>query len=265
MTFKRKIFHILEEADSKDSLSWYFDLFLIILIALNILAVIFETVDSIYLPFKTLFDGFEMFSVIFFSIEYLLRVWVITESPKYKKPVAGRLGYMSSFLGMVDLLAFLPFYLPFMGIDLRFVRILRILRLFRLMKVTRYFGTLNLISSVIRRKRIELAITVSFLILILIFVSCLMYFVEHEAQPGVFTSIPTTMWWGVATLTTVGYGDMYPVSPLGRFFGAIISILGLGFFALPAGILSSGFAEELKRQKKRKNKRKKDKCPTCGK
>ncbi|WMJ75161.1 ion transporter [Cytophagaceae bacterium ABcell3] len=266
MTFRKKVFLVLEETTEPKSLSWYFDLFLINLIVLNVVAVILETVDGIYNPLSIFFTGFEYFSITFFAIEYLLRVWAIIESPKKRHPIKGRLNYMYSFLGIVDLLAFLPFFLPFLGIDFRFIRMLRLLRLFRLMKITRYFGTLELISNVVKNKRVELSITITLLALILIFTSSLMYFVEHTAQPEAFSSIPATMWWGVATLTTVGYGDMYPFTPLGRFLGAVIAVLGLGFFALPAGILSSGFAEEIKKRKTKPHKNKANgKCPHCGK
>jgi len=138
---------------------------------------------------------------------------------------------------------------------------LRIFRLFRVFRVSRYLKAFDLMQHVFRRKREELLISLVFVAFILVVTSCVMYFVEHEAQPKAFSSIPATMWWGMATLTTVGYGDIYPVTPLGKFLGSLIAILGVGLVALPAGILASGFSEEMA---KRTHHHQDEVCPTCG-
>lgn len=252
----------MEVSQETTSISHLFDVFLISLIILNVLALILETVPEYYQQYGSFFYIFEVASIIFFTLEYILRIYSISEDPEYAHPVTGRLKYSITPLAIIDLLAFLPFYLPLIGIDLRFFRMLRIFRLLRLFKVTRYFTPLIIIMDVIRNKKQELSISVLFLIFMLVFLSCIMYFVEHEAQPEVFTSIPATMWYGVATLTTVGYGDVYPITVLGRITGGCIAIIGIGFFALPAGILTAGFTEEI--SKRNNNKTDKNTCPSCG-
>jgi voltage-gated potassium channel len=161
---------------------------------------------------------------------------------------------------LIDLLSILPFYLPLHGLDLRIIRAVRLFRLFRLFKVGRYPQSLNRLANVIKSKKEELVITLFSAIVLLIIASSLMYFIEKEAQPDVFGSIPDAMWWGAVTLTTVGYGDVYPVTLLGKFISASIAVLGIGLFALPAGIIASGFASELQKEKHEKII-----CPHCGK
>ncbi len=259
---KRKVYEILKVSDKKGSLSWKFDVFLIVIILLNVVALIMETVENIYRQYALVFTVFNWFSIIFFTIEYVLRVWSITENPHFKHPVTGRLKFMAMPLAIVDLLAFLPFYLPFLGFDLRFVRIFRIFRLLRIFRVAKYIKAIDAIRHVVRNKREELLISLMFVCFLLIISSCLMYYVEHDAQPQAFSSIPATMWWSIATLTTVGYGDVYPVTPLGKFLGSMIAVLGVGLFALPTGILASGFSEEI--TKKKSKTKITGVCPTCG-
>lgn len=229
------------------------------LILLNILAVILETEASIYQRAKILFYVFEVASVIIFTIEYTMRIWVCTEDPRYKNPISGRLKFFFDPMTIIDLLSFLPFYLPFFSIDLRFLRALRLFRLFRLFKVGRYSQSLSLLTQVFKSKKEELLITLFSIFILLVVASSLMYLVENRAQPENFSSIPSAMWWGVATLTTVGYGDIYPVTVIGKIFGSIIAILGIGLFALPTGIIASGFSSELQSRKLKKV------CPHCGK
>ncbi|RMG71485.1 MAG: ion transporter [Bacteroidetes bacterium] len=262
----------VEEGPSR-GLSFYFDVVLMSLILLNVLAIVLESVDSIYTPYKPWFQAFDLLSIVFFSAEYLLRVWTITCDPRYSHPVWGRLRYMFSFMALVDLLAILPFYVEgivhllggarALGIDMRFLRILRVFRIVRLLKVVRYVSALRIIGNVFRSKKEELIISLVFILFILLIVSCMMYFVEHEAQPDQFSSIPATMWWGVATLTTVGYGDIYPITPMGKALGGVIAILGIGLFALPAGILAAGCADELQHHHRRQAAAGKE-CPHCG-
>lgn len=162
---------------------------------------------------------------------------------------------------LLDLFAFLPFYVPFLiKFDLRFLRIFRLFRLFRIFKLGRYSYALKTIGNVIKSKKEELLISLFVLFILLIFSSCLMYYIENEFQPDKFKNVFDAMWWSVATLTTVDYGDVYPVTYLEKLLGSFISLLGIGFFALPTGIIASGFAEEIRNKKKRK----KAKCPFCG-
>ncbi|MEM9339812.1 MAG: ion transporter [Bacteroidota bacterium] len=251
MITKRRIFETLEKGEEDDRLSKRFDLFIMILIILNVILVILETEEHIYQAYKKQLDLFEAISVIIFTIEYLLRIWTCTYMEAYRHPVWGRIKYIFSFAALIDLFAILPFYLPLvLAIDGRFLRILRIFRLVRLFKMGRYSKAFQMISKVIMDRKEELFITFTMLIVMLVFASGLMYYIENEAQPEAFSSIPETMWWGVATLTTVGYGDVYPITSLGRLLGAFIAILGIGIFALPAGIIASGFESELSKKRK---------------
>jgi voltage-gated potassium channel len=259
---KSKLFNILESDHSSGLLGRFFGIFIVVLIFLNVTIAILETVESIYKKMPVFFDDFETFSVIVFTIEYILRLWSCTANEKFQKPIKGRIRFTLTPLAIVDLVSILPFYLPmFISLDLRFGRALRLFRIFRIMKIGRYFESIRLIGTVFIRKKEELLITVFMVIILLLVASSLMYYVENQAQPKAFASIPNAMWWGVATLTTVGYGDIFPVTPLGKFLGAIIALLGIGMFALPTGILGSGFVDELQSRKANQKKV----CPHCGK
>jgi len=245
---KQTVFQLLNVSDGQDKASKLVDYMLIALISLNVIVVIIETVNNIYSRYATFFWLFEQISVYIFTVEYLLRIWSCTCDVKFQHPVWGRLKFMVSFESLIDLLAFLPFYLPFITVDLRFIRILRLFRFLRIFKLTRYLNATKLLSSVFKSKKEELILCLVITAPLIIVASSLMYFAENEAQPEAFSSIPATMWWCVTTLTTVGYGDVYPVTVVGRILTACIAILGIGMFALPAGILASGFSDEFKKR-----------------
>lgn len=187
------------------------------------------------------------------------------ENPKYSGR-SGRWRFSVSGMAIVDLLAILPFYvglLPsFLAPDLRFMRAIRMFRLIRVLKIARYLKALNLMQAVFRERKEQIFLSIMFIFFLLIIVSTLMYHLEHDAQPEAFSSIPATMWWGIETLTTVGYGDLVPRTHMGKLLGGMIAVLGIGLFALPAGILSSGLTEHLQRNDKRRAPKK---CPHCGK
>ena len=255
---KRRIFEILDMATKGDTISRVWDIFIVTLIILNVAAVIFETVPSIKSKSGGFFDVFEFVSVMIFTIEYILRLWSANTVDKYKGRIWGRLKYATSFLAIIDLVAILPFYLPMLlPFDLRIIRILRLVRIFRVFKIGRYSKSVATIGRVFYERKEQLVIAAGAVLFLLIIASSLMYYIENPAQPESFTSIPAAMWWGVATLTTVGYGDVYPVTPLGKCLGAIIAILGVGLFALPAGILAGGFAEQIEKKNEVV-------CPKCG-
>jgi len=259
LKLKRRAYEILELAKPDDLPSRIFDTFIICLISLNTLAVILETVKRFAQQFKAIFYYFEIFSIVIFSIEYILRIWSCTANEKYRHPLWGRLRFMFTPLLLVDLFAILPFYLPMLiPLDLRFIRILRLFRIFRIFKLERYMKAFSLLKKVFINKKEELLITLFLIFVLLIFTSSLMFFIEHNVQPEKFSSIPQAVWWGIVTLTTVGYGDIYPITSLGKILGAFIILLSIGFFALPAGILASGFIEIVQKEKR------KIKCPYCG-
>jgi len=231
---------------------------LMALICLNIIAMILESVDSIGIPYRAWFEAFDIFSVVIFSAEYLLRLWTCVENPRYAGALAGRLRYLLSPMALIDLLAIAPFYLPMVGVDLRIVRMLRFFRMFRAFKLFRYSKTLLHFQGILRDKREELSLSFMLLIFLLLFSSSLMYYAEHDAQPKAFASIPAAMWWAICTLTTVGYGDVYPITFWGRMLASVIAILGIGMFALPTGILGAAFIEGIEA------KRRQHTCPHCG-
>jgi voltage-gated potassium channel len=217
---------------------------ILVLIAVNVTAVMLETVDPIFERFAETFHWIEVVSVIVFTVEYVARIWSAVEAAEYSAPVRGRIRYALRFLVLVDLLAILPFYLTALGLglDLRFLRALRLVRLFRMLKLARYSDALDRFIEVLRDRREKLVIAFSANLVLLMVASSTMYLVEHPAQPEVFPSIPETMWWGVITLTTVGYGDVVPVTTPGQLVGAVVAILGIGMFALPAALIATGFA-----------------------
>lgn len=257
MTLRRRIYLTLEPTEKGGILERIFELLLIAIIVLNIIAIVCESIKDFHLQYAHFFHNFEVFSVVFFTIEYLCRVYSIVESRRYEHPIAGRLKFIGTPMAVIDLMAFVPFYLTFLPVDLRFLRIFRLMGLFRMFKVARYMHALSMFKKVVYDRREQLVLSIIFILFILVIISTIMYYVEREAQPDKFTSIPATMWWGIATLTTVGYGDMVPITGLGRVLGGVFAITGVGLLALPAGILSSGFFEMMHRPRSRK-------CPHCG-
>ena len=246
---KQKIYYTID-TELDDLPSKIFNIFLIILIFLNVLAIILNSVQSLSLKYSNIFYTLEIISVVIFSIEYLLRLWTCNLSPAYKGRLKGRLKYISSPMAIIDLVAILPFYIPMIiPIDLRFLRVLRLVRVFRIFKLGRYSESLQMLGRVLRKKKSELIVTFFVVFLLIIIASSLIYEFEKEAQPEKFSSIPISMWWAVVTLTTVGYGDVYPVTAMGKILSSVIALLGIGLFALPAGILSSGMVEELQSKK----------------
>lgn len=254
---KKKVFEILEASAGDSFLKKIFDYFIITLIILNTIFYILETVDTIASRYNVFFVAFETFSVIVFTIEYILRIWTCTYIDKYKKPISGRIKYFFSIFALIDLFAFLPFYMYTMiHVDLIFIRVLRLFRFFRLFKLGRYSDAVNVLGRVLKSKKEELILAVSISLILIVVSSSFIYIVEHDAQPDKFRNIPESMYWAVETLTSVGYGDICPITPMGKFLTSLISLIGLGMVALPTGILASAFTKEMKKKKV---------CPHCGK
>ena len=245
---RARIYEVIESTQPGNGIGVWFDRFLIVLIVTNVIAVILETVDQISEAYSDFFFAFELFSVAIFSIEYLMRLWTIVDGPNanFRAPVAGRLRYALTPMALIDIAAILPFYLSvFIGIDLRFMRVFRLLRL---LKLTRYSTAMHMLGATLYTQRRALLAALMIVFMTLILTSSVIYLFEKDAQPEAFGSIPEAMWWGLATLTTVGYGDIYPITLVGKIFGSIVMILGIGIFALPVGILATGFAEEIRKR-----------------
>lgn len=256
---RRRAYHLLTP-NAGGPLGFYVDWAIMGLIAVNVVAVMLQTVDPVGEQYADLFYAFEVVSVAIFTVEYLGRVWSAVEDAEYQGPVTGRLRFASKPLLLVDLIAILPFYLTGLGVasDLRFIRALRLIRLLRLLKLARYSESMRAFADVLERKKPDLVISLFANLILLVVASSIMYHVENHAQPDAFGSIPETMWWGIATLTTVGYGDVTPITPLGKALGAVTAILGIGLFALPASILASGFIEQADEERSGRY------CPHCG-
>lgn len=239
-------------SDPKDPLCRAFSIFIVSLILINVVCIVLESMEELERQYRELFLFIEISSTLVFATEYLMRLWSCVESNQKIGASASnskkRLKYVLSPMAIVDLVAFLPSLLQvlFPGIDLRFLRILRLLRVF---KLTRYFSTFELLFNVLHEERKNLAGIFVILIVILVMAASALYLVERDVQPDKFGSIPEAMWWAIAALTTVGYGDVYPQSYLGQVLGSLVTILGIGMVALPSGILASAFSEQMRRKR----------------
>ncbi|MCR8667891.1 ion transporter [Aestuariibaculum sp. M13] len=235
------------------------------LIILNVISIILESYNEIKIEYSSQLYYFEVFSVIIFSFEYVLRFWTSDLEYKTGTKFLKRLKFSTSTYGLIDILAILPFYLPLLfPFDLRVLRILRLFRLLRIFKLGRLSKSMKTITSVLKDSKSELSITIFVAFILLILSSTLMYYVESDVQPEKFENIGQALWWSVATLTTVGYGDVYPITGVGKFLSAIIALIGIGFVALPTGIISSAFVERIQSEKRKKLKQHQCKCPSCG-
>lgn len=257
---RHRLYNLLQPHESTNLKDKWVDISLTALIIVNIVFLILETVPSLDETYRRFFWNFELFSVSIFTTEYFARLWTIVEDPKYAHPIWGRLRYACTPIAIFDLMAFVPFYLPLLHVDLMFMRSVRFFRLLRIFKITRYVQAMSYITDVIRDRAEELLISFTFMLFMLILFSCIMYNLEHVVQPEAFSSIPQAMWWTIITLTTVGYGDIYPITPLGKIFAALTAITGLGLFAIPTAILVSGFNEKVAKHKHHPHY-----CPHCGK
>lgn len=248
-SLRRTAFRFLETAADDDTASRAVDIALIILIAASVIAVIIESIPSVERAYGPQLYWFEVFTIAVFSVEYVLRVWSCIEAQPEgaRQPIMARLRFMLSFHAVIDLLAILPFYLLAFGlfgnVDMRF---LRSVRLMRVLKLTRYFAALNMLIIAIKENSRALAASFLILVTIMLLASSGMYYFERQSQPVDFGSIPAAMWWAFATLTTVGYGDVTPITAGGKIFGALITVVAIGLVALPTSILASGYSQQLK-------------------
>jgi len=259
---KENVFELVEKGSHGRKLNLFFDYTIMTLIVLSLISIILESMPDINSRYESFLYGFNTFSIMIFSIEYGLRLYVsdLTHPAETRLKSASR--FIFSSYGIIDLLAILPFFLPMLiKVDLRFLRALRLTRFLRVLKLNRYNDSLNLIWLVIKEKKSELAVTGFLTFLILLIASFIMYYVEGEKQPEAFPNILESFWWAIATLTTVGYGDVYPITGLGKFISGLIAILGIGIVALPTGLISAGFMNKIERPilKDPDNK-----CPHCG-
>ncbi len=236
--------------------------FIYLLILVNVIMLIVASYKEVFVEYTKWFEYFEGFTIVVFSIEYILRLWTADLEFQGNNGFVKRFKFIFSFYGLIDLLAVLPFYLPlFFAFDLRILRILRLFRLLRIFKLGRLSKSLHTITAVLKESKSELGMTVFVAFILMILSSTLMYYVENDVQPEKFENIGQAMWWSVSTLTTVGYGDIYPITGLGKILSSIIALVGIAFVALPTGIISSAFISRVQAQK---DGGKDCECPSCG-
>lgn len=269
MSFRNACYHILapaSEVHEYKKRSKWFDILLITLIIVNVAAMMLETVPGIPAFWQHELHIIEVVSVLIFTIEYILRVYSSASAPPRISQAKGtsrangtpqkittawqkRWTYIKSPMALVDLMAILPFYLSvFITFDLRILRVFRVLRI---LKIGRYSRSMQTLVTVLRNESHSLIAAISVLLLFTVIAATCIYYIEHTAQPDVFSSIPASLWWALVTLTTVGYGDAVPVTALGKIFGGLITIMGICFYALPAGILSSSYTAQMQLKRDR--------------
>lgn len=248
---KKRVFELISKSEDGDTIGKIVDWTIMALIALSILSIILESFSDINAKWNSAFRIFEVITVAVFTVEYILRIW--TADLLYPESKHPRLKYISSFMAVIDLLAILPFYLPFISADLRFLRMMRLFRLFRLLRVFklgRYFEALQVIVKVIRLSGPQLVMSVAICFFVMLFSAIVMYTVENPVQPEQFPNVIASLWWALCTLTTVGYGDVYPITAVGKIFASVISLVGIGIIAIPTGIIAAGFNQVIEKRKK---------------
>ncbi len=240
---KRRTFEIIEKAEKGDIASGIFDVCIMALILANVLSVFLGTFN-IPAYVRSLLADAEVFSIVIFSIEYILRVWTADFLYEDTPPLKAKVKYVFSFMALIDLLAILPFYIPLViTVDLRVLRMLRLVRLLRAVKANRYASSLHKILDVIRQKSAELLSAILMLLVLMLISSVLIYYIENPVQPDVYSNALSGLWWSVAIFTSVWLGDIYPITAAGKILCAVMSILGIAIIAVPTGIISSGFVE----------------------
>ena len=237
---KRRIFDIIQIGNQNDTPSRAFDIFLVCVIILNITAMFLETFEELQ-PWRGVFDVVETVTVLVFCVEYILRIW--TAEYLFPGESRGRAvwKFLRSYDGVIDLLTILPFF--FLSGFVVF-RMLRVVRIFHLFRINTQYDSFNVIKSVLYEKRNQIASSVFIIVILMLASSLFLYSVEHEAQPQAFRNALSGIWWSVSTLLTVGYGDIYPITALGKAMAIVITFLGVGVVAIPTGIISAGFVEQ---------------------
>ncbi|NLV26612.1 MAG: ion transporter [Methanomicrobiales archaeon] len=246
-SLKSRIFDIIDDTDHESKPDRLFDFLIIILVLVNVALIFLESYKAVYEQFREIASFIEIITVLVFTIEYILRIWTCTHYKNYRHPVKGRLRYAVTIYMIIDLVAILPFYVAlFLPFHPQVVQFCRLCRIFRIFKLLRYYSTVDVIFSVLVKKKDYIF---SIILILFTFLTCstfVMYTVESEAQPDKFEDFDNALWWAVVTMTTVGYGDVYPVTVIGKMFTIVMLLLGIGIIALPTGIIASGFLDEMR-------------------
>ncbi|MCR5454980.1 MAG: ion transporter [Bacteroidales bacterium] len=252
---EKAMYYLVDEKDENNKLSKGFNYFLMMLIILSVGEMALETDDEIFVPYRFYFNLFDTFTVIVFSVEYFIRIMTAHLNPETKGKTRWESirSYIFSFAGIIDLVSILPFYLNYTNLDLRVLRMLRLMRFLRVFKITRYNDSMKLVVDVIKDKSSEIGVIMGLIVIIMIISSFVMFYAEHDAQPEAFPNVLGCMWWAVVTMTTIGYGDVYPITVVGKIVGSTMAMLGIGLVAMPTGIISAGFLEKVNEKKEKKN------------
>ncbi|MFC2107517.1 ion transporter [Bacteroidota bacterium] len=269
---RKFIFRIIDHKDNNTRANQIFEYLLITLILLNVIAIVLDSFEEFSNQYGNFLLIFEAVSVAIFSIEYILRIYTAKLKYPEKTEVGAIIKFITSTLGIIDLLAILPFYIPLIiPFDLRFLRMFRVTRLLSILKLNRYSKALSMIGNVLREKRSDLILTLVVTVIFLLISSTIMYYLENDAQPEKFPNILQSFWWSIVTLTTVGYGDVVPVTDLGKVLSGFLALLGVALVAIPTAIISSGYINEIKELQQEEKIQEEDdkfshkKCPHCGK
>ena len=260
MTLQNKLYTLFEEP-GKSKVSFLLNAVIYILIIISIINLMLYSVDEIRDKYGNILELVRNIIMPIFVIEYAFRLYASGFLSKYKG-LMGKLKYAMTPYALIDLLSILPYLLINTGFNSSFIRSLRLLRIFRLFRVKKYAIFVQLMKKILSNIKEELIVLLFYTVVIIIILSFIIFEVEHDAQPDVFSNIFQTMWWAVATLTTVGYGDMYPITAAGKIITTVIAIIGIGFIAIPGGLFASEFISALAVKKEKNNK--KEKCFNCG-
>jgi voltage-gated potassium channel len=261
MNLQDKLYALLEDPQHSKA-SFYLNIFIYSLIIISILNLMLCTVEEYQVQYGSIFETIRNIIMPIFIVEYLLRFYASGKLEQYQG-FKGKIRYFFSFYALVDLLSVLPYILINIGFNSSFIRSLRLLRIFRLFRAKKYAIFIKLMKNILFNIKEEMIVLAFFTVVILALLSFSIFEIEHKAQPKVFTDIFQTLWWAVATLTTVGYGDMYPITPFGKLITGIISIIGIAFIAIPGGMFASEFISQLSEKKEDKAQTNTDICPNC--
>ena len=248
-TFRQKIHAMVFTSEYGGKLQSIFETFIGVWVIISVLAVVLESIHSVHYLINLEFVILDTIAVAIFTVEYLMRIYACVEEPRFRHGFLGRLKQARSTSTLIDLLAILPFFLEVLLGSVLDLRFLRTFRLARLLKLTRYNDSTKILTTVIAREWPVISASAFIMILMVIMTASLGYVFEHEAQPEKFDNIPNSVYWAVITLASVGYGDISPITPIGRFITVVMSLLGIGIFAIPAALLASAFGDQLHKER----------------
>lgn len=246
--FRRKIFKMVSVGVVDIFINQFYDVLSTSTLVINLIITVMNTYEALRSRYSVIFDSVELITVVFFAIDYVLRLYTARCLYPNKKHAAAVFKYIFSFSGIIDFLSFFPYFLPtFFPAGAAVFKMFRVARILRLFRINAYYDSLNVITEVLLRKKQQLMSSIFIILVMMLASSLCMYSIENPVQPEVFSNAFSGIWWSVSTLLTVGYGDIYPVTTAGKLMGIIIAFLGVGIVAIPTGIISAGFVEQYSR------------------